>query len=162
MRTLSFALAVLLLPAPAIAQIYQWRDADGKVHYSDHPPANAPKQERTLAPRGLAPAPAAAATAQSARASSYQEQDAAFKQRQVEREEAQVQQKKEEAEAANRRRNCEMARGNVRNLQATGRQVRFDPKTGERIYLSDDEIAQAMRDAQRAVDDWCAPQTAQR
>jgi hypothetical protein len=47
-------------------------------------------------------------------------------------------------------------------LQVGGRQVRFDPKTGDRAYLSEAEIAETVRDAQRAVDEWCNPQTAQR
>ena len=55
---LTLALAVLLLPAAAVAQIYQWKDASGKIHYSDQPPPATAKQERTVTPR-LAPATAA-------------------------------------------------------------------------------------------------------
>ena len=40
--------------------------------------------------------------------------------------------------------------------------MRYDPKTGERVYLSDEELSQSIKDAQRSVDEWCKPQTAQR
>lgn len=157
MRTPLLVLAALLLPLPATAQIYQWKDASGKVHYSDQLPPATAKQERTLTPR-RSPAAAAAPPV----ADSIQEHEAAFKQRQVEQEEARAQQDKDNAAANERKRNCEMALGNLRNLEMGGRQVRFDPQTGERVYLSDAEVGAAIRDAQRVVDQWCAPQTAQR
>lgn len=160
MRLRTFALAALLLPAAATAQIYQWKDASGKSHYSDQPPPATAKQERTFTPR-LAPAAATASDAPPA-AASLQEQEAAFKQRQVEQEEARAQQEKDTTAANERKRNCELARGNLRNLQVGGRQVRFDPKTGERAYLSDAELAQTVKDAERAVEEWCNAQTAQR
>ena len=162
MRTHIIALAVLLLPMAATAQIYQWKDAGGKVHYSDQPPPTTAKQERTFTPR-LAPAPpAAAASDVPPAATSLEEQEAGFKQRQVEQEEARAQQEKENSAASERKRNCELAKGNLRNLQVGGRQVRFDPKTGDRAYLSEAEIAETVKDAQRAVDEWCNPKTAQR
>lgn len=165
MRTRLLALAALLLPLTATAQIYQWKDANGKVHYSDQPPPATAKQERTFTPR-LPPAATAAAASAGAdappAADSVQDQEAAFKQRQVEQEEARAQQDKENAAANERKRNCEMAKGNLRNLETGGRQVRFDPQTGERAYLSDAEVSDAINDARRAVDQWCAPQTAQR
>lgn len=163
MRIYTLVLAVLLVPVAATAQIYQWKDASGKVHYSDQPPPASAKQERTFVPRGLAPAPAATQAADAPPAeASWQEQEAAFKQRQVEQEEARARQEKEDAAASERKRNCELAKGNLRNLQVGGRQVRFDAKTGDRAYLSDAELSQTLKDAQRAVEEWCNPQTAQR
>jgi hypothetical protein len=162
MRLCTFVLVALLLPAVATAQIYQWKDASGKVHYSDQPPPATAKQERTFTPR-LAPATAAATTADAPPAvESIQEQEAAFKQRQVEQEEARAKQEKDTEAANERKRNCELAKGNLRNLQVGGRQVRFDPKTGDRVYLSDAELAQTVKDAERAVEEWCNAQTAQR
>jgi hypothetical protein len=161
MRIPALALATLLLPLTATAQIYQWKDGSGKVHYSDQPPPETAKQERKLTPR-LPPAAAQTTSDAPPAAASIQDQEAAFKQRQVEQEEARAQQEKDSAAAGERKRNCEMAKGNLRNLQTGGRQVRIDPATGERFYLNDADIAQAVKDAQQAVDSWCAPQTAQR
>jgi hypothetical protein len=162
MRALIVVLAALLLPLAALAQIYQWKDASGKVQYSDQPPPATAKQERIFTPR-LAPAAASATAADTPpAAASMEEQEIAFKQRQVEQEEARAKQEQEDIAASERKRNCELARGNLRNLEVGGRQVRFDAKTGERAYLSDAEAAQTLRDAQRAVEEWCNPQTAQR
>jgi len=157
MSKILLACAVLLLPLAALAQIYQWKDAEGKVQYSDQPPPAAARQERTVAPRA-----AAAVSAPPAPARSHQDQDAAFRQRQVEQEESKAAREKENVAAEERKRNCEMAQGNLRNLQIGGRHVRYDAKTGERIYLSDNEISQSIKDAQRSVDEWCKPRTAQR
>lgn len=162
MHKLALAIAVLLLPPAAVAEIYQWKDATGKIHYSDQPPPGAAREERTLTPR-IAPAAATAnAPATTPPPHSYQEQEAAFRQRQVEQEEAAATQDNDQSMASERARNCELAQGNLKNLQVGGRQVRYDPKTGERVYLSEEEIAQSIRDAQRSVDDWCKPATAKR
>jgi hypothetical protein len=155
-------LAILLAPVAGTAEIYQWKDASGKVHYSDQRPPASAKQERAFTPRGLAPPAVAAPVADEAAANGVEEQEADFKQRQVEQDEARAHQEKETSEADERKRNCELAKGNLRNLQIGGRQVRYDPTTGERVYLSDDEVARAIKDAQRAVDEWCKPHTAQR
>lgn len=162
MRTRILAIAILLLPVAAAAQIYQWKDAGGKTHYSDQPPPAAAKQERTFAPRLPPPSVAGTASETPPATASLQDQEAAFQQRQVEKEEARAKQEKEASAASERQRNCELAKGNLRNLQVGGRQVRFDPKTGDRAYLSEAEIVETVRDAQRAVDEWCNPQTAQR
>jgi hypothetical protein len=157
MFKLALATLALLFPIVVFAQIYQWKDAEGKIQYSDQPPPASVRQERTVAPRAAAPSSAPAAAKPS-----YQDQEAAFRQRQVEQDESKAARAKENAEAQERKRNCEMAQGNLRNLQVGGRQVRFDGKSGERVYLSDDEISQSIKDAQRSVDEWCKPRTAQR
>jgi hypothetical protein len=158
---LTLAFAVLLLPLVAAAEIYQWKDADGKTQYSDQPPPAAARQERTITPR-LAPAAVSTGAAPTSAPRSYQDQEAAFKERKVQEEEANARQDKTQSTAEERKRNCEMAQGNLKNIQVGGRQVRYDPQTGGRVYLSEEEIALSLKDAQRSVDEWCKPQTAQR
>ena len=41
----SLALALVLVVAPAAAQVYKWTDPSGKVHYGDRPPDDVKKQE---------------------------------------------------------------------------------------------------------------------
>ena len=53
----ALCLVLLALPASANAQVYRWKDADGKVHYGDRPP------EAEKAKAIDTPAPAAAAAA---------------------------------------------------------------------------------------------------
>lgn len=53
-------LCLLMLPALASAEIYKWKDKDGKVRYSDVPPPSNVKQEALYGkkipkPTGLAP-----------------------------------------------------------------------------------------------------------
>lgn len=64
-----FALAIagLLLPAPAIAQVlYKWIDAEGKVQYSDRPPKDLKGVTRIEPDAPATPAPAPAAPAKAA------------------------------------------------------------------------------------------------
>lgn len=162
MTRIAIVFAALLIPATAFAQIYQWKDANGKVHYSDQPPPASVKQERTLTHRLGVTAGAPSSSSAPAPTQSIQDQESDFRERQVEREEARVSQEQEAGAAAERSRNCEAAQGNLRNLQVGGRTVRYDQKTGERVYMNEDELVQVQKDAQRAVDEWCKPQTAQR
>ncbi|WP_432719411.1 glutaredoxin family protein [Jeongeupia wiesaeckerbachi] len=71
MLRLTVVLATLLLSLPACAKVYQWRDADGQVHYSDQPPAGQSSRERTIRPNvvGSGAKPAAASAVQSKSAS---------------------------------------------------------------------------------------------
>ena len=39
MRRANLFVISLLVALPAAAEIYQWRDTQGRVHYSDMPPA---------------------------------------------------------------------------------------------------------------------------
>ena len=42
---LALALVVLALAAPAAAQVYTWKDKDGKTHFGDRPPPEAKTEE---------------------------------------------------------------------------------------------------------------------
>lgn len=58
MRRLSLLVLSMTLALPAAAQVYQWRDAQGRINYSDTPPpAGAAK---TVKPAARSPAPAVA------------------------------------------------------------------------------------------------------
>src|SRR5450830_1209686 len=60
MRLRILLLSLLMLPALASAEIYKWKDKDGRVRYSDVPPPSNVKQEALYGkkipkPTGLAP-----------------------------------------------------------------------------------------------------------
>lgn len=146
-----------LAATPAAAQTYKWKDADGKIHYSDQPPPANAKEEATMKPRK----PAAAATTAPAaaengapKAKTYIEQEADFKRRQVEAAERDAEEKKKAAEVAERKQNCERARAQLRSLQAGGRVTQTNSQ-GEREYMSDAQIAQAIESGKKSVDSWC-------
>lgn len=61
MRARSFVLLILgLAPLAALAQVYSWKDANGKIHYGDRPPAGKEEAARAL----RAPPPPEDATSQ--------------------------------------------------------------------------------------------------
>lgn len=68
MKRSALVLTALLLAAGAAhAQIYQWKDENGKTVISDKPPTGKVQQSKTLSAESPAPTPAAAPAAQSRR-----------------------------------------------------------------------------------------------
>lgn len=139
-------MALTLLPCLGSAQVYSWKDASGKVHYGDRPPAE--KQAQT---RKLPEAPTSDDVA-AAQKSSLERQ---FGEREKQGK-AQEEKKPAETPAQVRQRedNCRQARAQLASLESG--QVRFtvDSK-GERVALDgpvrDTELARA----RKSVDDWC-------
>jgi len=86
---------------------------------------------------------------------SLADQDAAFKKRSLERQEAETKGEKERAESKNAERSCNDARGQLKQLQDGMRISKVDPNTGERSYLEDKDRPAEMATAQKAVDNWC-------
>ena len=148
-----------LTTTSVVAQTYKWKDADGKIHYSDQPPPANAKEETTVKPRkpaaGATAAPVATGKeAPATKTKTYVEQEADFKKRQVETAKREEEEKKKAAEAAEKKQNCDRARAQLRSLQAGGRVTQTNAK-GEREYLSEAQIAQAMEAGQKSVDSWC-------
>ena len=146
-----------LVVAPAGAQTYKWKDADGKIHYSDQPPPANAKEEATVKQRKPASAATAAPAAgenKAPKAKTYVEQEADFKKRQVEAAEREAEEKKKAAGAAAKKQTCDRARAQLRSLQAGGRVTQTNAQ-GEREYMNDAQIAQAIESEKKSVDSWC-------
>ena len=148
-----------LTTTSVVAETYKWKDADGKIHYSDQPPPANAKEETTLKPRkpatAAAAAPAAAGKgAPATKTKTYVDQEADFKKRQVEAAKREEEEKKKTAEAAEKKQNCDRARAQLKSLQAGGRVSQTNAK-GEREYMSDVQIAQAIEGAKKSADSWC-------
>lgn len=141
----------------AFGQTYKWRDANGRIQYTDTPPPPGAKDVQALQ-KTRPPAPSAAAASAP---QSTADQEAAFRKRLAEREEAKDKAAKAEEEERMRTRNCEQSRGQLAALQSGGRMVRFND-AGERIAIDDDERTRSIAEAQKAVDTWCNPQRAGR
>ena len=153
------ALFACALPVLASAQVYTWKDANGRTHYADQPPpGTAAKPLRgNITPqygdsdvpvaKGSAPAangsaPAAAGSAPSANASgpkSWDEKDRDFKKRQAEKAEADAKAKKAEQEKADKDQLCTRMRNQLASMQ-NGR-VTQAGANGEKEYLSDSQIS---------------------
>lgn len=147
----TIALIMLLLSVAAHGQMLKCTGKDGKIEYAAQCPPGS-KQEAT----GIKSTPSAAPSDSSAAPQkSLAEQDAAFRKRLSEKEEAQAKGAKKTAEDDERRRACEQTRAYLKNLQAGNRIARTDPKTGERIVLDDAGYATEIAAAQRSVDANC-------
>jgi hypothetical protein len=140
----SSLLALLLWCGQAHAAdgVYKWVDKDGKVHYSDMPPAkvNATKLRNIAAP---ASAPAASGEPVPAPIT-YVDQDIEFRKRRAAADESAKQQKEKQQQADQQRQACADSRGRLLTLQQGGRAYRTNEK-GERVYFDNktftDEIA---------------------
>jgi hypothetical protein len=134
----------LVLAAAANAGVYTWTDEQGNVHYSDKPAAGAQTLDVQSAPTD----PARIAAEQKA----AEEQKAADMEAEKKSEE---EAKLSQADDAKRKENCQKAR--VRLSAIMGAQRPYRPTAdGERHYLSDEEIAAEIKDAEAGMLQWCS------
>lgn len=131
------------LAASALAalagDIYTWRDAEGRVHFSDVPPAG---KEEAKKIRGSTPGNASAtppATPTTAKpAPSQADKDLEFRKRHAESQEAADKAAKEKASAERKTADCQSARNQLRALESGQRVSRFNDK-GEAIPMDDSQ-----------------------
>ncbi len=160
-------LAVALFAAlPALAQIYSWKDKDGKVHYGDMPPPTGEVNQirGTAATRPTpAPAPAPADTPaatdtvkaqDSSRPQTLAEREQAFRERRAAEAEAQAKAAEEAGRDAERQRFCEQARNQLGALQSGQRVTRFNA-AGEREFLDDAARSAEVARLQQQVAEHC-------
>lgn len=152
MRATIGVIAVLLMSTGAHAQLLKCVSKDGRVEYANQCPPGSREQSTGI--KSSAPAPAAA-PAGAADQKSLAERDAEFRKRQMEKQEAEAKDTKKMAEDTQRKRACEDARAYLKNLQAGNRVVKYDAKTGERIFLEDAQYGPEIAAAQRSVDANC-------
>jgi hypothetical protein len=147
MRLRSLApLAFALCSMVASAQLYSWKDANGKIHYSDEPPP-----DKSTA-RKVAPPAAGAGDPSAYRA--LTEKEAAARKKQKESSEAADKAAKDQATAAERRAECERARGNLASLESG--QTRFTVgANGERIGLDGEAREAELARARKAIESLC-------
>lgn len=155
-RCLSAVAAALLLAAPAAAQqLYKYVGPDGRVQYSDRPPASGQKAEKITGSRisSVGPGGAAGAGSDAARVGAPKtpaEQEQAFRQRRIEAEEKAKKDEKLAQEARAKEESCAGARRELAGLQSGARVARLNDQ-GERIFLEDDQIQQEIARIQREI-----------
>lgn len=144
---------LLAAAAGAGAQIAKCVDAQGRVEYAAACAPGMTEERKVIRSSTPQTAPAATTSPQK----SLAEQDAAFRKRQLERQESAAKAQKERQDADERSAQCERAQAQLRALESGQRIVNFDPKTGERIYLSDEARPAEIAQARKTVDGWCSP-----
>lgn len=165
------ALAILALAAavatPAVAQVYQYKDAQGNTVFSDRPPPGA--QTREVAPASAtqrrasaAPTVESAAEGLAADAAPTAEQEAADRALQ-ERQEREAAAKAKEEAAANaarekeREQQCTALASDIAGLESGIRIARFNSTTNQREYLGDVERAAELSRKKEQFQKHCVP-----
>jgi hypothetical protein len=159
-------LVALLCALPAAAQIYSWKDKDGKVHYSDTPPPSGEVNVIRGAP-GARPAPPAAPESTGApgatdpakeqdpsRPPTLAEREQAFRERRAAEAEAQAKAEDEAGREAERQRFCEQAKNQLGALESGQRVTRFNA-AGEREFLDDAARSAEIARLQQQVSEHC-------
>ena len=151
MKRFLIGCAAILAAGAAAAQVMECVDAKGRKEYAQTCPPGTVKESKLMkggtgGTSGAAPGPAAKSLA---------EREAAFRKRNMERQEAEAKAEKEKADSKIAERNCSDARAQLRALQDGMRIARTDPNTGERSYLSDADRPAEIANAQKAVASWC-------
>lgn len=159
-RTLLALAAAAVVAAPSLAQqLYKYTGPDGRVQYSDRPPAEGGKAEKitgrvsTVSP----PAAAAAADSDAAKAStpkSLSEQDQEFRKRRLEAQEKANKDAKLAEEKRAQDASCAAARRQLAGLQSGARVARINEQ-GEREFLEDNGIQQETQRLQREIAAGC-------
>jgi hypothetical protein len=151
-------IAALLACGIVSAQILECVDAKGRKEFANQcPPGTTESRKINRSGVGTPSTPAAGAAAPAAAPAqkSLAEQDAAFRKRQTERQEADAKAEKDKADAENRRVQCEQSQSQLKALESGQRIGRFDVKTGERQIVQDDERQAEINTARKAVQSWC-------
>jgi len=143
-------LATLALVATsAAAATYKWTDANGRVVYSDQPPAGNVKYETI----GGAPPPANPEAAKE-----LATKDAEFRKRQQEQAESAAKSEKASADAVRQRNFCQQVRNQLAGMTQTNVALyRLDDK-GQRVMLTDaDRKAEIDKLVRTAREQNCPP-----
>ncbi len=140
-------LVLALLSSTVFAQVYTWRDAAGKVHYSDTPPTN---MDSKKIHSGSQTSPVTSATTER----SLAEKEMEFRKRKAESTEKQAKAEEDRKKSEESKRNCEDARNQLNALQSGQRMNRVNA-SGERISLDDTMRAQEIEKTKQAIKSWC-------
>jgi len=143
------ALCLLLISTSSHAEVNKWIDAEGKVHYSDMPPADT--KVTTISrkpPEILTPATSAAAP------KTLAEREVEWKKSQKAKEEAAQKVAQEQEAASIKQKNCENARNNLSILENSPALLTYNEK-GERIIADDATRKQRTEETRQAVSTYC-------
>ncbi len=149
------------------AEIYKWKDKDGRVRYSDTPPPSNVKQEailgkkkpveptgkEPLAPVDKAPTAPVAGTPKTPEPPVNPE-DLAAEKRQKNAEAEKNNKLEKEAEAKRKAENCSAAKANLETYTQGGRVYKMNEK-GERQYMDESDFKAGKEQAQQEINENC-------
>jgi hypothetical protein len=137
MNRILLAVAVLLASAAADAQIYQWKDDNGKTVISDKPPAGSARQQRKID---------ADAPGENAVQKTTADRELEFRKRQKEAQENAEKSRQEQTVLAARKETCTAARRQLNALES-GERIGLRDDKGERYFM---DYAQRRQEIEKA------------
>jgi hypothetical protein len=152
MKTILSILALVVcavsLPTFASDTVYKWKDASGRVHFSDQPMRDADTEEMRVMPSRPAAADESEEAAEDEETVEDEETatkatDKAAKQAEMEQQQKQI-----------REQNCKIARQTLDHNESIERMYRVD-SSGERVFLSDEEREMVLDKSRQDVEKWC-------
>ena len=146
MKNLAFALAALLASTLVNAQIYQWKDANGKTVISDKPPVGKVSNERKIE----AQTTASSETPQK----NLADREMDFQKRKQASQEKSDKAKKEENAAAEKKDHCDRMRLNLALLES-GERIRQRDEQGEHSFMDDTQRANEIAKARQMLQSSC-------
>jgi len=147
MKRFAFSIAILLASIAADAQIYQWKDENGKTIISDKPPVGNIRTPRKIETE-------AASTNAASPQKTVADRELDFRKRQKDSQVSAEKSKAEEEANAAREENCANARRQLRSLES-GERIAMRDDNGERYFLEDAQRQQQIEKAQQAVQSSC-------
>lgn len=146
MKHIALAAVVVLAATAANAEIYQWKDKNGKTIISDKPPTENVVEQKKIASD---PSTAGAATQKTTA-----DRDLEFRKRQKESQENAEKAQKEQAAATEKQENCVNARRSLATLES-GERVSLRDDKGERYFMDDAQREQEIAKTRQAVEANC-------
>ena len=137
-------MTALCLALPASAQIYQWKDQNGKTVISDKPPADQTQAQRvnTYGPSENKKQPTLA------------EREMEFRKRQKDAQEKAEKTEKADAAAAEKNHHCQTARSQLRMLES-GQRVAMRDEKGERYIIDDTQRSKEIERTKNTIEANC-------
>lgn len=146
MKRIALLAAVAAIAVSAHAQIYQWKDENGKTVISDKPPVGAVQTQKKFG----AGTSSTSAPAQK----SLAEREMDFRKRRKESQDLAEKTRKEEAAAADQQENCNNARRQLQLLES-GERVALRDEKGERYFMDDAQRSQEIAKARSFLESNC-------
>ena len=145
---LVMVIALALVATPALAAMYKWTDANGRVIYSDQPPAGNFKVEAISAP----PPPANPNAAKE-----LASKDAELRQKKLSRAEEETKATKARVEANVKRDQCDKIRGQIAVLQSDQNLLYQANAKGGQVYMDNTARRKEREQLGTWIRDNCSP-----
>jgi len=146
----------------AFAESYKWVDENGRVHYSDQPPASSMNSKivgpasKPKSSTGSDATDSSSATdsSESGEPKSIAEREAELRKKQKADQEAAAKSAKDQANKDANQENCNQAKLSLKTLES-GMRIKEVGSSGEQVYLDDEQRQQRIEKTRQDIDRLC-------